>query len=53
MAVLADYLRELSASDCSPLTIRSYAFDLMSWFWFLATEQTEWGQATRATERHS
>jgi hypothetical protein len=25
VAVVADYLRELSASDCSPLTIRSYA----------------------------
>jgi hypothetical protein len=32
---VADYLRELSASDCSPLTIRCYAFDLMSWFRFL------------------
>ena len=23
------YLRELAASDCSPLTVRSYAFDLI------------------------
>lgn len=29
------YLRELAASDCSPLTVRSYAFDLLRWFRFL------------------
>ena len=29
------YLRELAASDCSPLTLRSYAFDLLRWFRFL------------------
>ena len=26
-----DYLLELFASDCSPLTIKSYAFDLLDW----------------------
>lgn len=26
------YLQELAASDCSPLTVRSYAFDLLRWF---------------------
>ena len=27
-----DYLVELLAADCSPLTLRSYAFDLLDWF---------------------
>jgi hypothetical protein len=31
-----DYLAELLAADCSPLTLRSYAFDLLDWFRFLA-----------------
>jgi hypothetical protein len=31
-----DYLTELLAADCSPLTLRSYAFDLLDWFRFLA-----------------
>ena len=31
------FLRELVANDCSPLTIRSYAHDLLRWFRFLWT----------------
>ena len=33
-AAASSYLRELAASDCSPLTLRSYAFDLLRWFRF-------------------
>ena len=32
-----DYLLELFASDCSPLTIKSYAFDLLDWSTLNAT----------------
>jgi hypothetical protein len=31
----SSFLRDLSASDCSPATLRSYAYDLLRWFRFL------------------
>ena len=37
-----DYLAELLAADCSPLTLRSYAFDLLDWFRFLAAASLYW-----------
>ncbi|TWP46028.1 tyrosine-type recombinase/integrase [Lentzea tibetensis] len=51
VAVIADYLRELVASDCSPLTVRSYAFDLLTWFRFLLVEEVDWEQVTRTQVR--
>jgi integrase len=45
--VVVDYLRELVASDCSPLTIRSYAFDLLGWLRFLSGLDVSWTDATR------
>ena len=36
VGVIDDFFRELSASDCSPQTLRSYAFDLLRWWRFLA-----------------
>jgi integrase len=42
-----DYLLELLASDCSPLTIKSYAFDLLDWFRFLVNVGLSWDQADR------
>jgi integrase/recombinase XerC len=46
-----DYLAELLAADCSPLTLRSYAFDLLDWFRFLAAAGARWQHATRAHVR--
>jgi integrase/recombinase XerD len=46
-----DYLTELLAADCSPLTLRSYAFDLLDWFRFLAASGGGWQHATRAHVR--
>jgi integrase len=46
-----DYLVELLAADCSPLTLRSYAFDLLDWFRFLADAGVGWQHATRAHVR--
>jgi hypothetical protein len=37
-----DYLAELLAGDCSPLTLRSSAFDLLDWFRFLAAASLYW-----------
>jgi hypothetical protein len=42
VAPVVAYLTELAASDCSPLTIRSYAFDLLDWFRFLASVGVGW-----------
>ncbi|MFC5849553.1 hypothetical protein ACFPQ6_14700, partial [Deinococcus petrolearius] len=28
---ISEYLRELTATDCSPATIKSYAYALLSW----------------------
>jgi integrase/recombinase XerD len=46
-----DYLAELLSADCSPLTLRSYAFDLLDWFRFLAAGGVGWQHATRAHVR--
>ncbi len=48
---IAAYLADLTASDCSALTIRAYAFDLQGWFRFLTGRGIAWDQATRAEVR--
>lgn len=45
------YLRELAASDCSPGTLRSYAFDLLRWFRFLHRRLVCWERADRSDVR--
>ncbi|WP_445187272.1 site-specific integrase [Pseudonocardia sp. Cha107L01] len=52
------YLRDLAASDCSPSTLRSYAYALLRWFRFLDEHLTRWERAERTdvralTQRHS
>lgn len=49
--VVVDYLRELTAGDCSPLTVRSYAFDLLGWLRFLTGLGVAWRDATRVQVR--
>lgn len=44
---ISDFLRELTASDCSPLTVRSYAHDLLRWFRFLDATGVDWEGASR------
>jgi Phage integrase, N-terminal SAM-like domain len=46
-----DYLTEPLSADCSPLTLPSYAFDLLDWFRFLADTGVGWQHATRAHVR--
>jgi len=50
-AAASSYLRELTASDCSPTTIRSYAFDLLRWFRFLDGQLVDWERAERLDVR--
>jgi integrase/recombinase XerC len=42
-----DYLAELQAADCSPLTLKSYAVNLLDWFRFLAAAGIGWQDASR------
>lgn len=46
-AAATSYLLELAASDCSPATIRSYAFDLLRWFRFIDGQLVQWDRAER------
>ena len=34
---VSEFFRDLAASDCSPATLRSYAYDLLGWLRFLWT----------------
>lgn len=42
------YLRDLVLCDVSPLTCRSYAYDLLRWFRLLWLLETPWDKATEA-----
>jgi len=50
-AAASSYLRELEASDCSPLTLRSYAYDLLRWFRFLHSQLMDWQRVERVDVR--
>lgn len=42
---ISEYLRELTATDCSPATIKSYAYALLSWLRFLTPHTLDWQAA--------
>jgi site-specific recombinase XerD len=42
------FFRELTACDCSPATVSSYALALQRWLRFLAAIEVAWNRATRA-----
>lgn len=48
---ISAWLRELWVSGYSPGTLRSYAFDLLSWLRFLDAVEVEWAAATREDVR--
>ena len=49
--VASSFLRDLAASDCSPATLRSYAYDLLRWFRFLHDRFVQWEKAERLDVR--
>ena len=51
MAAVSEFLRNLTASDCSPGTVRSYAFELLGWIRFLDAVEVPWDRASRAEAR--
>lgn len=46
-----EFLRELLARGAAPGTVRSYAFDLLRWWRFLAAVEVDWDKATSAEAR--
>lgn len=46
-----DFLITLAANDCSSQTLRSYAFDLLRWWRFLAVAGNRWDTARREDVR--
>jgi site-specific recombinase XerD len=51
VAAVSEFLRNMTASDCSPGTVRSYAFDLLGWLRFLDAVDVSWDRASRAEAR--
>lgn len=49
--LIEDFLITLVANDCSPQTVRSYAFDLLRWWRFLAVAGNRWDTARREDVR--
>ncbi|WP_406136830.1 tyrosine-type recombinase/integrase [Streptomyces sp. NBC_01089] len=47
----SEFLRELLACGDTPASCRSYAFDLLRWFRFLAAVDVEWSRAKRVDVR--
>lgn len=48
---VSEYLLDLLASDCSVATVKSYAYDLLDWFRFLALSDVSWGDADHVQVR--
>jgi integrase/recombinase XerC len=48
---VVEFLRDLLACGSSPASCRSYGFDLLRWFRFLAAVDVEWHRAQRAEVR--
>lgn len=44
---ISAFLRDLSLSDMSPLTLRSYGFDLLRWWRLLSLVGIKWDRASR------
>lgn len=51
IAPASEFLRELLACGNTPASCRSYAFDLLRWFRFLAAVDIEWSRAKRGDVR--
>ena len=51
LTAVTEFLRNLSASDCSPATLRSYAYEILGWLRFLQAVAVPWDRATRAEAR--
>lgn len=48
VGVVAEFLRDLALGDASPLTCRSYAYELLRWFRLLWMLELAWQRATES-----
>lgn len=48
---ISEFVREMAAGDMPDSSCRSYAYDLLRWWRFLAAIEVEWEQAQRADVR--
>ena len=51
MTAVSEFMRDLVASDCSPLTLRSYSYELLGWLRFLEAVDVPWDRASRTEAR--
>ena len=51
IVAVTEFLRDISASGCSPATLRSYSYELLGWLRFLQAVAVPWDRATRAEAR--
>jgi hypothetical protein len=51
VTAVAEFLRDMTASDASMTTLRSYSFELLGWLRFLWAVEIPWDRATRAEAR--
>jgi hypothetical protein len=48
---VTEFLHHMLADDASPASLRSYAYELLAWFRFLAAIDVAWDRAGRAEAR--
>ena len=48
---VSEFLREMAACDASPVTLRSYSYELLGWLRFLSAVEVTWDRAARAEAR--
>jgi Phage integrase, N-terminal SAM-like domain len=48
---VSEFLHHMLADDASPSSLRSYAYELLAWFRFLAAVDVAWDRAGRAEAR--
>ena len=46
IAAVTGFLRDISASGCSPATLRSYSYELLGWLRFLQAVAVPWDRRT-------
>jgi integrase len=51
VAAVAEFLHHMLADDASPASLRSYTFELLTWFRFLEAVDVSWDLASRAEAR--
>ena len=51
VAAVTEFLHHMLADDASPASLRSYAYELLSWFRFLRAVEVSWHLAGRAEAR--